>query len=37
VYENRWINSYAVGLDALLEGERIKEYLFEMEHDLWEY
>lgn len=37
VYENRWINSYALGMDALMEGERIKEYLFTMEHDLWEY
>lgn len=37
VYENRWINSYALGMDALMEGERIKEYLFNMEHDLWEY
>jgi hypothetical protein len=25
------------GIAALLEGERIKNELFEMEHDLWEY
>jgi len=37
VYENRAINQYALGMDALLESERVKEYLFEMEHDLWEY
>ena len=37
VYANRVINSYALGMDALLEAERIKEYLFETEHDLWEY
>jgi gliding motility associated protien GldN len=37
VYENRWINSYAVGMDVLLEADKIKEYLFNMEHDLWEY
>jgi gliding motility associated protien GldN len=37
VYENRWINSYALGMDAFLEADKIKEWLFEMEHDLWEY
>ncbi len=37
VYENRAISSYALGMDALLEAERVKEYLFNMEHDLWEY
>ena len=37
VYQNRVISDYSVGLDALLEAERIKEYLFETEHDLWEY
>jgi gliding motility associated protien GldN len=37
VYSNRVVTDYSVGLDALLEGERIKEYLFETEHDLWEY
>jgi hypothetical protein len=25
------------GLDALLEAEKIKEDIFNMEHDLWEY
>ena len=37
VYSNRVITSYSVGMDALLEADRVKEYLFEMEHDLWEY
>jgi gliding motility associated protien GldN len=34
---NRKINEYKVGLDALLEGERIKDEIFNLEHDLWEY
>jgi gliding motility associated protien GldN len=37
VYDNRWISSYALGIDALLEAEKIKEWLFDIEHDLWEY
>jgi gliding motility associated protien GldN len=37
LYGNRAINSYAIGIDALLEGERIKEELFNIEHDMWEY
>jgi gliding motility associated protien GldN len=37
VYDNRRINSYALGVDALLEAEKLKTWLFEMEHDLWEY
>ena len=28
---------YKAGLDALLESERIKEEIFHLEHDLWEY
>ncbi|MCC6599250.1 MAG: gliding motility protein GldN [Crocinitomicaceae bacterium] len=34
---NRGIESYAKGIDALLESERIKNDLFTMEHDLWHY
>jgi gliding motility associated protien GldN len=34
---NRRINTYMSGLDALLEAEKIKEDIFNMEHDLWEY
>jgi gliding motility associated protien GldN len=37
VYQNRVIIEYSMGLDALLEADRIKQYLFETEHDLWEY
>jgi len=37
VYGNRPINDYTVGLDALLEAERIKESIFNYEQDLWEY
>lgn len=34
--EDRRIKDYAAGLDALLESQRIKEDLFNLEHDLWE-
>lgn len=34
---DRKIDEYMVGLDALLEAEKIKEELFNFEHDLWEY
>jgi gliding motility associated protien GldN len=34
---NRPISSYAKGLDALNESKRIKEDLFNLEHDLWHY
>jgi gliding motility associated protien GldN len=34
---DRKIQDYAQGLDALLEGERIKKEIFEYEHDLWNY
>jgi gliding motility associated protien GldN len=37
VYDNRWINSYTMGVDALIESEKQKEWLFNIEHDLWEY
>ena len=37
VYNNRRIVSYAIGMDALLEADKQKEWLFEVEHDLWEY
>lgn len=36
VYDRR-ISQYATGMDALLEAERIKNELFEFEHDLWEF
>mgnify|MGYP006087374231 CR=1 FL=1 len=34
---DRNIDQYMIGLDALLEAERIKTEIFNMEHDLWEY
>ncbi len=37
VYDNRWISSYTMGMDSQLEAEKVKKWLFEMEHDLWEY
>ena len=37
VYNNRRIEIYAPGMAALWESERIKNFLFEVEHDLWEF
>ncbi|NJK86091.1 MAG: gliding motility protein GldN [Bacteroidales bacterium] len=37
VYDNRQVSSYSLGLDAQLESEKIKESIFNTEHDLWEY
>jgi gliding motility associated protien GldN len=37
VFGNRMLQDYKVGQDVLLEAERIKNDLFIMEHDLWEY
>ena len=34
---NRRIEDYASGIDAWMESQRIEDYLFEMEGDLWEY
>jgi gliding motility associated protien GldN len=31
------IEDYATGMDGLIEANRIKQALFEFEHDLWEY
>ena len=36
-YNNRTIADYTVGLESLLEAERIKESIFNYEQDLWEY
>lgn len=36
VYD-RVIQEYATGLDALFESDKIKQELFEFEHDLWSY
>jgi gliding motility associated protien GldN len=37
VYDNRFIADYLIGDDILYESEKIKQSLFEMEHDLWEW
>lgn len=37
VFDNRDISSYAYGLDAQLEADKIKDYIFKIEHDLWEF
>jgi gliding motility associated protien GldN len=34
---NRTIDSYAKGLNSLMESERIKTELFNFEHDMWSY
>ncbi len=37
VYNNRSITDYTTGLEVILESERVKEKIFEFEHDLWEF
>jgi len=37
VYNDRKINLYKFGQDALLEGEKVKQFIFKVEHDLWEF
>jgi gliding motility associated protien GldN len=37
VHNNRSINQYTVGINSMLEAERIKNDIFTYEHDLWEY
>ncbi|UCG27568.1 MAG: gliding motility protein GldN [Bacteroidales bacterium] len=37
VYNNREVSQYKTGREALLEAEKIKVWLMEMEHDMWEY
>ena len=34
---DRGVTEYMIGLDALLEAEKIKTEIFNIEHDLWEY
>lgn len=36
VYDRR-LESYLTGVDILLEGEKIKQQIFNFEHDLWSY
>jgi len=37
VFENRNVDKYAKGMDAMFEAERIKESIRNFEHDLWEF
>ncbi len=37
VYNNRLVQEYSTGFQTLLESERIKESILNIEHDLWEY
>ncbi len=37
VHNNRSITEYTKGLNTMLEAERIKSFIFNYEHDLWEY
>lgn len=37
VYNNRRIEDYAAGMEAMMESERIKQELFNIEHDMWEF
>jgi len=37
VHDNRSIDSYTVGLQTMLESEKIKNDILNMEHDFWEY
>jgi len=37
VHNNRMIRDYTVGVENLLEAERIENLIFQFEHDLWEY
>ncbi len=37
VYNNREVNTYKFGIEQLYEAERIKTFIFNFEHDLWEY
>ena len=36
VYDRK-VSEYATGLDQLLESDRVKQQMFEFEHDLWNY
>jgi gliding motility associated protien GldN len=36
-YNDRQIDAYTMGLESMLEAERVKENIFNFEHDLWEF
>lgn len=37
VYNNRMIQEYTLGVETLQESERVEEFIFKFEHDLWEF
>ena len=37
VYNNRMIQEYSLGVETLLESDRVEDLIFRYEHDLWEY
>ena len=37
VYDNRPINSYSVGMESMVESDRIKGDIANFEHDLWQF
>lgn len=37
VFDNRLVSEYTTGIETLIEGERIKESITNIEQDLWEY
>ncbi|MEA1877097.1 MAG: gliding motility protein GldN [Bacteroidota bacterium] len=37
VYNNRMIQEYTLGVETLQESERVEEFIFQFEHDLWEF
>jgi len=37
VYNNRMIQQYTLGVETLLESDRVEDLIFRYEHDLWEY
>jgi len=37
VYNNRRIEDYTAGMEAMMESERIKTSIFDLEHDMWEF
>src|SRR5690554_3245981 len=36
-HNNREVNAYMLGIEQLYEAERIKDFIFKFEHDLWEF
>ena len=37
VYNHRMIQQYKMGVETLLESERLEDFIYRYEHDLWEY